>query len=157
MCIRVVNINLSSRLLYFFFLKIFSGYRNNSSFTSRDDDGWQSTSYVNSSTLPLSDTLRTGESNGTISSKQDYQRENEYQEYYERPKSSNTILETNFDLKPGLPTVPPPARSKSETLLETNFDYMLPSQDVKYSAPIGDVFSNAPASRSKSQPLETAM
>ena len=141
-----------------YFVCALSGYRNNSSFTSRDDDGWQSTSYVNSSTLPLSDTLRTVESTGTIGSKQDYQRENEYQEYYERPKSSNTILETNFDVKsPTLPAAPPPTRSKSETLLETNFDYMLPSQDVKYSAPIGDVFASAPASRSKSQPLETAM
>lgn len=92
---------------------------------------------------------------GTMNSRQDYQRENEYQEYYERPKSSNTILETNFDLKPELSTAPP-TRSKSETLLETNFDYMLPAQDVKYSVPINDVFS-ASASKSKSQPLETAM
>lgn len=92
----------------------------------------------------------------TVSSRQDYQRENEYHEYYERPKSSATLLETNFDLKPTV-VAHPPVRSKSETLLETNFDYMLPTQDAKYSVPSGGESFAATAAKSKSQPLETAM
>ncbi|XP_065210133.1 protein bark beetle-like [Planococcus citri] len=134
------------------------GYRTNSSFASHDDDDrWPSSSYMNNcSTLPLASNLgisaATDPTVSTISSKQDYQCDNEYQEYYERPKSSATILETNFDvLKPSIAS-----RSKSETLLETNFDYMMPSQDVKYSAQMNDVFSAATV-KSKSQPLETAM
>lgn len=133
------------------------GYRTNSSFASHDDDDrWPSSSYVNNcSTLPLASNLEISAAEptvSTISSKQDYQRDNEYQEYYERPKSSATILETNFDvLKPSIAS-----RSKSETLLETNFDYMMPSQDVKYSAQMNDVFSPNTV-KSKSQPLETAM
>lgn len=74
----------------------------------------------------------------------------------ERPKSTHMVLESNLDNaanENGLPTPPhPPLRSKSEVLLETNFDvYVPPSSKPSNSSAI------TPASRSKSQPLETAM
>lgn len=65
----------------------------------------------------------------------------------DRPRSAD-ILETDFD------EVAPPkpkARAKSEVLLETNFDYTPPEGSPQLNHPISD------ASRSKSQPLETAM
>lgn len=66
--------------------------------------------------------------------------------YEERPQTAD-ILETNFDEVPPKPKV----RSKSAVLLETNFDYTPPSGSPQFNQPISD------ASRSKSQPLETAM
>lgn len=68
-----------------------------------------------------------------ISSPEEYQYSNDHK-----------ILETNFDE----PISKPKTRSKSEALLETNFDCIEPM-------PIGLPISEA--SRSKSQPLETAM
>ena len=56
------------------------------------------------------------------------------------------MMETNFDE----PEPKPKTRSKSEALLETNFDYFEPSEPV-YNHPLTE------SSRSKSQPLETAM
>lgn len=56
------------------------------------------------------------------------------------------VLETNFDEVPPKPKT----RSKSVVLLETNFDYTPPSSP-QFNHPLSD------ASRSKSQPLETAM
>ena len=74
---------------------------------------------------------------------------------HDRPKS-HLLLETNLDAtanENGLPTPPhPPSRSKSEALLETNLDSYLPSSG-QHSQP----FAITAASRSKSQPLETAM
>lgn len=70
--------------------------------------------------------------------------------YPERPQSAN-ILETNLDNV--TPTRPmPKSRSKSEALLETNFDYVEAEDN-------NEVFTSplTTASRSKSQPLETAM
>lgn len=68
--------------------------------------------------------------------------------YYNRqmslPGDEQDVLETNFDE----PNPKPKIRSKSEALLETNFDVVEPM-------PIGLPISEA--SRSKSQPLETAM
>ncbi|KAJ8937251.1 hypothetical protein NQ318_005565 [Aromia moschata] len=66
---------------------------------------------------------------------------------HDRPQSMN-ILETDFD-EPVAPK--PKTRSKSEVLLETNFDYTPPEGSPLFNHPITD------ASRSKSQPLETAM
>lgn len=66
--------------------------------------------------------------------------------YEERPQTAD-ILETNFDEVPPKPKT----RSKSAVLLETNFDYTPPSGSPQFNQPISD------ASRSKSQPLETAM
>lgn len=63
----------------------------------------------------------------------------------DRPQSAN-ILETDFHQEKPKPKV----RSKSEVLLETNFDFTPPSSP-QFNQPISDV------SRSKSQPLETAM
>ncbi|XP_045480313.1 protein bark beetle isoform X1 [Harmonia axyridis] len=64
----------------------------------------------------------------------------------DRPPSSN-ILETDFDTISS-PSLPSPPRAKSEMLLETNFDY----------TPVDSPVMNQPiSSRSKSQPLETAM
>lgn len=63
-----------------------------------------------------------------------------------RPSSAN-ILETDFDE----PQPKPKVRAKSEVLLETNFDYTPPSGSPQLNMPISG------ASRSKSQPLETAM
>lgn len=60
------------------------------------------------------------------------------------PSHHANILETNFDE----PKPTPKIRSKSEALLETNFDFVEP-------IPIGLPITEA--SRSKSQPLETAM
>ncbi|XP_034245120.1 protein bark beetle isoform X3 [Thrips palmi] len=74
----------------------------------------------------------------------------------ERPKSSHMVLESNLDIaanENGLPTPPhPPSRSKSEVLLETNFDVYVPP-----SSKPSNTSAMTPASRSKSQPLETAM
>ena len=73
--------------------------------------------------------------------KSDYQQEPEYQEYYERPRSS-ALLETNLD-----DSIPiPPPRAHSEAFLETNFDNPFSVQDMSSFQPL-----------SKSQPLETAM
>lgn len=66
--------------------------------------------------------------------------------YEGRPLTAD-ILETNFDEVPPKPKT----RSKSVVLLETNFDYTPPSGSPQFNQPISD------ASRSKSQPLETAM
>ncbi|CAH1173589.1 unnamed protein product [Phaedon cochleariae] len=60
----------------------------------------------------------------------------------------NNVLETDFDE----PVPKPKTRSKSAVLLETNFDYTPPGGGSPvFNQPISD------ASRSKSQPLETAM
>jgi hypothetical protein len=134
-----------------------SGFRDTSTFTSRDNSTWQSADdYLNNaSTLPMNASLSNYTGNGTVitesttSSKPDYQ-DNEYQVYYERPKSS-MLLETNLDEPPDIPQVPP--RSRSADILETNFDYMLPHQPAKRN--LTSTFQPAP--RSKSQPLETAM
>ncbi|RZC38585.1 uncharacterized protein BDFB_002499, partial [Asbolus verrucosus] len=64
----------------------------------------------------------------------------------ERPPSAN-ILETNFDD----PQPKPKVRAKSEVFLETNFDYTPPGGSPQFNQPISEF------SRSKSQPLETAM
>lgn len=64
------------------------------------------------------------------------------------PHQSENLLQTDFD-EPAKPK--PKPRSKSEVLLETNFDYMPPSGSPQFNQPISDV------SRSRSQPLETAM
>ncbi|VEN48816.1 unnamed protein product [Callosobruchus maculatus] len=64
----------------------------------------------------------------------------------ERPQSAN-ILETDFDD----PVPKPKPRAKSEVLLETNFDYVPSDSLHDVGLPISD------SSRSKSQPLETAM
>ncbi|KAL1117916.1 hypothetical protein AAG570_004229, partial [Ranatra chinensis] len=119
------------------------GFRDNSTFASRDTSAWQSTEdYLhNSSTLPLTSSLAMTDSTADIL-KPDYQQEPEYQEFYERPKSS-AILETNLD-ESLLPA--PPPRAHSETFLETNFDNPFPVQDMSTFQPL-----------SKSQPLETAM
>lgn len=140
------------------FLLVFSvsGFRDTSTFTSRDNSTWQSTDdYLNNaSTLPMNASLSTYTGNGTVvtesttSTKPDYSQENGYNVYYERPKSS-MLLETNLD-EPS----PHPPRSKSADILETNFDYMLPPhQPAKRN--LTTTFQPAP--RSKSQPLETAM
>lgn len=74
---------------------------------------------------------------------------------HERPKSTHMVLESNVDAanENGLPTPPhPPSRSKSEVLLETNFDVYVPPNSKASNAS-----AMTPASRSKSQPLETAM
>ncbi|XP_057327444.1 protein bark beetle isoform X2 [Microplitis mediator] len=65
--------------------------------------------------------------------------------YDQRPKSS-TLLETNLDSGDEKPL-----RSKSEALLETNFDHFLPSNEPT------ELCQLSAESRSKSQPLETAM
>ncbi|CAH0560148.1 unnamed protein product [Brassicogethes aeneus] len=66
---------------------------------------------------------------------------------YEEHRPHSEFIETNFDdLKPT-----PKARSKSEALLETNFDYTPPGGSPQFNHPLKD------NSRSKSQPLETAM
>uniref|UniRef100_A0A8D8T2J5 Protein bark beetle n=2 Tax=Cacopsylla melanoneura TaxID=428564 RepID=A0A8D8T2J5_9HEMI len=135
------------------------GFRDNSTFTSRDNSTWQSADdYLNNtSTLPMNASLSTYTGNGTVvtessvSSKPEYQ-ENGYQVYYERPKSS-ALLETNLDEVPSTPHAPP--RSKSADILETNFDYMLPSHVQPAKRNLTTTFQPAP--RSKSQPLETAM
>ncbi|KAG5895778.1 hypothetical protein JTB14_001625 [Gonioctena quinquepunctata] len=62
---------------------------------------------------------------------------------------SGTVLETDFD-EP-IPHPKPKMRSKSEVFLETNFDYSPPGGSPQFNQPISD------SSRSKSQPLETAM
>lgn len=67
----------------------------------------------------------------------------------ERPHSTN-VLETDFDEVPGQRPMPK-ARSKSAALLETNFDYYEPESSPVLHHPISE------ASRSRSQPLETAM
>ncbi|XP_034949444.1 protein bark beetle isoform X2 [Chelonus insularis] len=69
------------------------------------------------------------------------------QSYYceERPKST-TLLETNLDTGEEKPL-----RSKSEAILETNFDVFLPSNEPT------ELTQLSAESRSKSQPLETAM
>lgn len=66
---------------------------------------------------------------------------------YEGRPGTADLLETNFDEGPPKPKI----RSKSVVLLETNFDYTPPSGSPQFNQPISD------ASRSKSQPLETAM
>lgn len=67
----------------------------------------------------------------------------DHQYFDDRPHSD--VLETDFDeIEPK-----PKSRSKSEALLETNFDYE-PDEVVQN-------FPMTQASRSKSQPLETAM
>ncbi|KAK7573448.1 hypothetical protein V9T40_010639 [Parthenolecanium corni] len=150
-CLRVCKLASSIDIV----LSPLPGYRTNSSFASRDDDTWRSSSYANNcSTLPLSSGLGADDLTPTVSSRHDYHRENEY---FEWPKSSATLLETNFDLKPTV-VAHPPVRSKCETLLETNFDYMRLTQDAKYSVPsAGESSFAATAAKSKSQPQETAM
>ncbi|KAJ8919535.1 hypothetical protein NQ315_002156 [Exocentrus adspersus] len=64
----------------------------------------------------------------------------------DRPHSAD-LLETDFDEVPPKPKT----RAKSEVLLETNFDYTPPSGSPQFNQPLTD------SSRSKSQPLETAM
>lgn len=65
--------------------------------------------------------------------------------YYEERPRSGTLLETNLDTGEEKPL-----RSKSEALLETNFDVFLPNEPTELTQLSAD-------SRSKSQPLETAM
>lgn len=123
------------------------GFRDNSTFASRDNSTWQSTEdYIhNSSTLPLNASLNalTDSTLDGLKSDRDYQQDRDYPVYYERPKSS-ALLETNLD--DPLPSPVPPPRAKSEALLETNLDYPLPPPQQDLST-----------FRSKSQPLETAM
>ena len=64
----------------------------------------------------------------------------------ERPSSAD-VLETDFDV----PHPRPKMRAKSEVFLETNFDYTPPGGSPQFNHPITEY------SRSKSQPLETAM
>lgn len=73
--------------------------------------------------------------------------------YYvqDRPTSAN-ILETSFDDPEPPKPRPKTVRSKSEAVLETSFDYIEPEDN--------EPFVNQPitqSSRSRSQPLETAM
>lgn len=124
------------------------GFKDNSTFASRDNSTWQSTEdYLqNSSTLPLNASLGLTDSTlDGLKSEKDYQQDRDYPVYYERPKSSGALLETNLDAP--LPSPAPPPRAKSEVLLETNLDYPPPPP------PQHDLSSF----RSKSQPLETAM
>lgn len=65
--------------------------------------------------------------------------------YYDERPRSGTLLETNLDTGEEKPL-----RSKSEALLETNFDVFLPNEPTELTQLSAD-------SRSKSQPLETAM
>ncbi|XP_014255547.1 protein bark beetle [Cimex lectularius] len=120
------------------------GFRDNSTFASQENSTWQSTDdYLNnSSTLPLNTSLAMTDSTVDIINKSNYQREPDYQVFYERPKSS-AILETNLD--DSLPPAPP-TRTQSENLLETSFDNHYTPQDMRSFQPL-----------SKSQPLETAM
>lgn len=67
----------------------------------------------------------------------------------ERPHSAN-LLETDFD-QPAFRKPVPKTRSKSEALLETNFDYSEAEASPPFNQPISE------STRSKSQPLETAM
>ncbi|KAK0090170.1 hypothetical protein PV325_002595 [Microctonus aethiopoides] len=66
--------------------------------------------------------------------------------YYEERPRSGTLLETNLDIG----EEKKPLRSKSEAILETNFDVFLPHEPTELTQLSTD-------SRSKSQPLETAM
>lgn len=66
--------------------------------------------------------------------------------YYNQRPASGTLLETNLDSGEEKPL-----RSKSEALLETNFDDFLPTNDPT------ELSQLSAESRSKSQPLETAM
>ncbi|XP_063975507.1 protein bark beetle isoform X3 [Diachasmimorpha longicaudata] len=165
------------------------GFRNHSTFTSRNNSNWPSVanseiapddsptdpideSTYNASTLPLNASLAITDS--IIELKRDIQAapyspvEDPYdgapatpgsepvpeyfipplppQPYYyeERPRSG-TLLETNLDTGEEKPL-----RSKSEALLETNFDVFLPNEPTEMMHLSAD-------SRSKSQPLETAM
>ncbi|XP_066905697.1 protein bark beetle [Halyomorpha halys] len=119
------------------------GFKDNSTFTSRENSTWHSTEdYMNnSSTLPLTTSLAMTDSTMDMG-KSDYQQEPEYQEYYVRPKSS-ALLETNLD-----DTLPlAPTRSHSETLLDSGHpNHHYNGQDMSTFQPL-----------SKSQPLETAM
>ncbi|XP_043270872.1 protein bark beetle isoform X2 [Venturia canescens] len=65
--------------------------------------------------------------------------------YYDERPRSGTLLETNLDTGEEKPL-----RSKSEALLETNFDVFMPNEPTELTQLSAD-------SRSKSQPLETAM
>lgn len=67
--------------------------------------------------------------------------------YLDRPQSS--VLETNLDSMTPVKSMPK-SRSKSEALLETNFDCDEP-EEQGFGLPLTE------SSRSKSQPLETAM
>lgn len=166
------------------------GFRNHSTFTSRNNSNWPSiansevapddtptdpideSGYLNTnaSTLPLNSSIAMTDSISEL--KRDiettpYSYEQyeglpttpgsepvpEYfhpplppQPYYydERPKSG-TLLETNLDIGEEKPL-----RSKSEALLETNFDVFYPNEPTE----LTQLSAN---SRSKSQPLETAM
>lgn len=65
--------------------------------------------------------------------------------YYEERPRSEAILESNLDQ-----AEEKPLRSKSEALLETNFDIFTPNEPT-------ELTQLSLGSRSKSQPLETAM
>lgn len=67
----------------------------------------------------------------------------------ERPRSAN-ILETDLE-EPAIEKPVPKARSKSEALLETNFDFEEPRTSPVFGHPLSET------TRSRSQPLETAM
>lgn len=132
-----------------FIIILFQGFRDNSTFASRENSTWQSTEdYMNNtSTLPLNTSQALTDSTlDAMKTDSDFQAEREYSVYYERPKSS-ALLETNLD-EPPLP--PPPVRSKSEMLLETDLDYSSGAINKR------DLSTFQPA-LSKSQPLETAM
>ncbi|XP_072396976.1 protein bark beetle isoform X1 [Diabrotica undecimpunctata] len=68
----------------------------------------------------------------------------------ETRSQSASLLETDFD-EPVPPKPKPKTRARSEVLLETNFDYTPPGGSPQFNEPLSD------ASRSRSQPLETAM
>ncbi|KAF7992731.1 hypothetical protein HCN44_005075 [Aphidius gifuensis] len=166
------------------------GFRNHSTFTSRNNSNWASmansevahddtptdqineSTYLNTntSTLPLNSSIAMTDSISELKRDIDnapYSYEQygpppitpgsepvpEYfippsppQPYYydERPRSG-TLLETNLDCNEDKPL-----RSKSEALLETNFDVYFPNETTE----LTQLSAN---SRSKSQPLETAM
>ncbi|XP_049825562.1 protein bark beetle isoform X2 [Aethina tumida] len=90
--------------------------------------------YYNADTLPLSKSQSTFADRGYATPSFEY--------VEDRPRSD--VLETNFD-------EPVPSRSKSEAVLETNFDFTPPGGSPQFNHPLSD------ESRSKSQPLETAM
>lgn len=71
--------------------------------------------------------------------------------YQQERSRSADILETDLNKAATTPKRMPKARAKSEALLETNFDYFEPDEPEVPSQPLTE------SSRSKSQPLETAM
>ncbi|XP_046609560.1 protein bark beetle isoform X2 [Neodiprion virginianus] len=175
------------------------GFRNHSTFTVPDQNGWPSTGNVeppadtpedspsepmnelsylnNASTLPLNSSLATTDSisdmkreleatpahspTGGFAPSIQYDTEPltpgsepvpEYFSpppphpyYYEERPRSEALLESNLDQPEEKPL-----RSKSEALLETNFDVFTPPEPT-------ELTQLSSGSRSKSQPLETAM